>query len=316
MKVNDTIYVAGHTGLVGSAIAERLYSKGLRAVITKTRAELDLTDSAAVEHFFSKLLPEYVFLAAGKVGGIQANMEQPAEFMRENLAIQANIIHNAYKHGTKKLLFFGCACMYPRDCFQPMKEEYLLTGPLEPTNEAYSIAKLAGMKMCQSYDRQYKTNFISCLVENLYGPRDHFNSPDAHVVPALIRKFSAAKSAGEPEVVLMGSGRARRSFLFIDDLVDAALFLMKNYDSPDPINVGGARNCSIAELAEAIRAITGYAGKVRFDTSKPDGMPLKALDPSKLSALGWKAATSLTDGLEKTYAWYLNNAAHNQRTSA
>ena len=304
MEYNSKIYVAGHRGLVGSAILRRLESEGYKNIIHKTRKELDLTRQSAVEAFFEKEKPEYVFLAAAKVGGIYANSTYPAEFIYSNLMAQANIINAAHIYGAEKLLFLGSSCIYPRDCPQPMKEEYLLSGYLEPTNEPYAVAKIAGIKMCQSYNRQYGTNFISVMPTNLYGPNDNFDLMDSHVLPALIRKFHEAKVNDKPYVEVWGSGNPKREFLFVDDLADACLFLMENYDKSEIINIGTGEDISIKELAEMVKEIAGYEGDIRFDSSKPDGTLRKLLDVSRINSLGWKAKTPLKAGIEKTYEWY------------
>lgn len=305
MRKTDKIYIAGHTGLVGSALVRRLEKDGYTNLITKTHSELDLNDEKAVKDFFEGEKPDYVFLAAGKVGGIVANDTHPAGFIYENLKIQTNVIHSSWETKVKKLLYLGCSCLYPRNCSQPMREEYLLTGPFEPTNEAYSVAKLAGLKMCQAYNHQYKTSFICCIAENLYGPNDKLDLENSHVIPAMIMKFHSAKVKKEPNVVIWGSGKPRRGFLYVDDLVGACLFLMKNYNSSEIINVGSGVDISIRELAEIIKEIVGFTGEIKFDTTKPNGMPKKLLDSSKISFLGWRSKTSLKEGLEKTYRWWL-----------
>ena len=306
MEKDSRIYVAGHNGLVGSAIYRKLQQEGYANIICRTHKELDLCNQAAVEDFFKQERPEYVFLAAAKVGGIMANNTYPAEFIYINLAIEVNVIHCAYKYGVKKLLFLGSSCIYPKHSPQPIKEEYLLTGALEPTNEPYAIAKIAGIKMCQSYNRQYGTNFISTMPTNLYGPGDNFDLETSHVLPALIRKFHEAKLSGT-SVTLWGTGTPRREFLYVDDLADACLFLMDNYDGNEIINVGVGKDISIKELAELISDVVGYKGEIIYDTSKPDGMPVKRLDVSRINSLGWYAKTSLKEGIEKTYQWYLEN---------
>ena len=265
---------------------------------------MDLTRQSAVEAFFEKEKPEYVFLAAAKVGGIYANSTYPAEFIYSNLMAQANIINAAHIYGAEKLLFLGSSCIYPRDCPQPMKEEYLLSGYLEPTNEPYAVAKIAGIKMCQSYNRQYGTNFISVMPTNLYGPNDNFDLMDSHVLPALIRKFHEAKVNDKPYVEVWGSGNPKREFLFVDDLADACLFLMENYDKSEIINIGTGEDVTVKELAETVKEEVGYAGEIRFDKTKPDGTPRKLLDVSRINSLGWKAKMPLREGIEKTYEWY------------
>ncbi|MDO9287287.1 MAG: GDP-L-fucose synthase [Thermodesulfovibrionales bacterium] len=304
MEYNSKIYVAGHRGLVGSAILRRLESEGYKNIIHRARKELDLTRQSAVEAFFEKEKPEYVFLAAAKVGGIHANSTYPAEFIYSNLMVQANVINAAHIYGVGKLLFLGSSCIYPRDCPQPMKEEYLLSGYLEPTNEPYAVAKIAGIRMCQSYNRQYGTNFISVMPTNLYGPNDNFDLMDSHVLPALIRKFHEAKVNDKPYVEVWGSGNPKREFLFVDDLADACLFLMENYDKKEIINIGTGEDVTVKELAETVKEVVGYGGEIRFDKTRPDGTPRKLLDVSRINSLGWKAKTPLREGIEKTYEWY------------
>ena len=305
MKEDSKIYVAGHRGLVGSAIVRRLKTSGYKNLLLKTRKELDLVRQGDVEGFFDKERPEYVFLAAAKVGGIGANSTFPAEFIYSNLAIQTNIIHSSYLYGAKKLLFLGSSCIYPKHAPQPMKEEYLLSGYLEPTNEPYAVAKIAGIKMCQSYNRQYGTRYISVMPTNLFGPGDNFDLKTSHVLPALIRKLHEAKMRGDKSVEVWGTGAPRREFLYVDDLADAALFLMKTYEDNDIVNVGVGRDQSIRELAKMVGEVVGFEGGLRFDYTKPDGTPLKRLDVSKLTGLGWQAQTPLEEGLKKTYQWYL-----------
>lgn len=290
--------------MVGSAIARRLASDGYSRLLLRCRAELDLTRHAEVQEFFQKERPEYVFLAAAKVGGILANSTRPAEFIAENLAIQSNVIDAAYKNGAKKLLFLGSSCIYPKLAPQPIREECLLDGPLEPTNEWYAVAKIAGIKMAQAYRAQYGFSAISLMPTNLYGPGDNFDLQSSHVVPAMIRKFHEAKISGAPAVTLWGSGTPRREFLHVDDLADAAIFAMLHYDSAQILNVGVGNDLTIAELAEIVRSITGFEGSIEWDKSKPDGTPRKLLDVSRLSALGWKASTPLRRGLEGAYLWY------------
>jgi len=304
MEKDSKIYIAGHRGLVGSALVRKLTEMGYMNLIARTHAELDLTRQRDVEDFFDKERPEYVFLAAAKVGGILANNTYPAEFIYSNIVVQSNVIHSSYLFGVKKLSFLGSSCIYPRDCPQPMKEEYLLSGYLEPTNEPYVVAKIAGIKMCQSYNRQYGTNYISVMPTNLYGPNDNFDLQNAHVLPALIRKFHEAKVADQKEVVVWGTGSPRREFLYIEDLADACVFFMNNYNSSEIINIGVGKDISIRELALMVKEIVDYNGELVFDTSKPDGTPRKLLDVSKLSSLGWKAKTSLEEGIKKTYEWY------------
>jgi len=303
MKKDATIYVAGHTGLVGSAILRKLQAAGHTRLLTRSHQELDLTERAPVEQFFQAEAPEYVFLAAARVGGIQANDAYPAEFVYQNLAIQTNVIDLAYRHGVKKLLFPGSSCIYPKTCRQPMKEEDLLTGRIEPTNQPYAVAKLAGLEMVRAYNRQYGTHFITPIPANVYGVNDHFGA-DSHVVAALIQKFHRAKIQAETTVTIWGTGRPRREFFYVDDLADACLFLMENYDRNEVINVGTGRDTSVAELVDRIVDLVGYPGEVVYDTTKPDGNPQRLLDISRMSALGWQARTSLEEGLRRTYEWY------------
>jgi GDP-L-fucose synthase len=305
MDKNARIFVAGHRGLVGSAICRCLRREGYDRLILQSRAELDLTDHSAVESFFRREQPEYVFLAAAKVGGILANSTYPADFLRENLAIQNNVIDAASRHGVKKLLFLGSSCIYPKLAPQPIREEYLLTGPLEPTNEWYAIAKIAGIKMAQAYRRQHGFNAISLMPTNLYGPEDNFDLSSSHVLPALIRKAHEAARAGARELVVWGTGTPRREFLHVDDLADASLFLMQNYDDPEIINVGTGTDISIRELVDLIVRISGYQGEVVFDASKPDGTPRKLLDVTRMAALGWKPSIGLEEGIAGTWRWYL-----------
>ncbi|MBN1849832.1 MAG: GDP-L-fucose synthase [Deltaproteobacteria bacterium] len=316
MDKNARIYIAGHKGLVGSAILRRLRSERYSHLITQSHQELDLMRQDDVEAFFQSQRPEYVFLAAAKVGGILANNTYPAEFIYHNIMIQTNVIHSAYLASVKKLLFLGSSCIYPKSCPQPIKEEYLLSGKLEPTNEPYAIAKIAGIKMCQAYNRQYGTHFISCMPTNLYGPGDNFDLETSHVLAALIRKFHEAKQNilsfdddSDTHVTLWGTGAPKREFLHVDDLADAVLFLMNNYDGNEIINVGVGKEISIKELADMIAGIVGFKGEIRYDPSKPDGMPLKLLDISRLSHMGWKNKVSLQEGIESTYQWYIRNQA-------
>jgi len=305
MKKDSKIYVAGHRGLVGSAIVRKLNDLGYENLIVRTRDELDLVRQGPVEEFFEKERPEYVFLSAAKVGGILANSQFPAEFIYSNLVIQTNIIHSSYLYGAKRLLFLGSSCIYPKHAPQPMKEEYLLSGYLEPTNEPYAVAKIAGIKMCQSYNRQYGTRYISVMPTNLYGPGDNFNLKTSHVLPALIRKFHEAKMGDDKSVEVWGTGAPRREFLYVDDLADACLYLMNNYDGDEIVNVGVGRDLSIRELAGMVGEVVGFKGALRFDHTMPDGTSLKLLDVSKLSALGWQADTPLEEGIRKAYQWYL-----------
>jgi GDP-L-fucose synthase len=300
-------YVAGHEGLVGSAILRRLEEDGFEKLLVRSRGELDLTDPRAVNNFFAAEKPEYVFLAAAKVGGILANATYPLDFLRENLVMELNVLDAAYRHEVKKLLFLGSSCIYPKFAPQPMKEEYLLTGELEPTNEPYAIAKIAGIKLCQAYRKQHGVDFISAMPTNLYGPRDNFDLNTSHVLPALIRKFHEAKQRTTSSVTVWGTGTPRREFLYVDDLADACVFLMDNYSADEPINVGVGEDVSIAELASLTREIVGYGGEISYDTSKPDGTPRKLLDVGKLNSLGWHSSTSLREGVEQTYRWLVNN---------
>jgi GDP-L-fucose synthase len=301
------VYVAGHRGLVGSAILRRLRGEGCENLVTRTHSELDLTDARAVNAFFEAEKPEYVFLAAAKVGGILANDTYPADFLWENLAIELNVIDASHRHGVEKLLFLGSSCIYPKFAPQPMKEEYLLTGELEPTNEPYAVAKIAGIKLCQAYNVQHRADFISVMPTNLYGPGDNFDLHTSHVLPALIRKFHEAKESGEPAVTVWGTGAPRREFLHADDLADACVYLMDEYSGSEPINVGVGEDISIKELAELVREVVSYAGEIVHDTTKPDGTPRKLLDVSKLHGLGWRAKVPLGEGIERTYAWFLGS---------
>jgi GDP-L-fucose synthase len=346
METASRIYVAGHKGLVGSAILRKLKREGYPKLILRSHKELDLTRQAEVETFFKAEKPEYVFLAAAKVGGILANNNYPAHFIYDNLVIQTNVIHAAYRTGAKKLLFLGSSCIYPRECPQPMKEEYLLSGKLEPTNEPYAIAKIAGIEMCRSYNRQYGTRFISVMPTNVYGPGDNFDLATSHALAALIRKVHEAKIGGQPAslktspcqdrqesedriqnvrirdqtseigdrrgietVTIWGTGTPRREFLYVDDLADACVFLMKNYDESEIINIGAGKDISIRELAEMISDIVGFEGSIEYDPSKPDGTPQKLLDVSRLTGLGWRAKISLREGIEMTYRWYVKEGA-------
>jgi GDP-L-fucose synthase len=304
------IYVAGHNGLVGAALVRALQRMGDAApLILRSSSELDLTDAAAVERFVAAERPSIVYLAAAKVGGIRANFTYPAEFIRDNLAIQTNVIHSAWRHGVRRLLFLGSSCIYPRLAPQPMREEYLLTGPLEPTNEWYAIAKIAGLKMCDAYRRQYGFQSVALLPTNLYGPGDNFSLEDSHVLPALIRRFHEAKLASAPEVVVWGTGTPRREFLYVDDLADAAVMLMQGDQSEALINVGTGDDVSIAELAALVKRVVGFEGGVRFDATRPDGTPRKLLDVGRLHALGWRHRTTLADGIAATYRWLLEHRA-------
>lgn len=307
MNPESSIFVAGHRGLVGSAIVRRLQAGGFRNLVLRDRNELDLTRQSAVEAFFADTRPEYVFLAAAKVGGILANDRHPAQFLRDNLVIQTNVIDGAYRNGVRKLLFLGSSCIYPKHAPQPMPEDCLLTGPLEPTNEWYAIAKIAGLKMCQAYRRQYGFNAISAMPTNLYGPGDNFSLQSSHVLPALLRKMHEAKEAGAAEVEVWGTGKPRREFLHVDDLADACLFLMGKYEGEGWVNVGWGRDETIAELAQTISRVVGFQGSLRFDASKPDGTPRKLLDTARLTALGWSPRIRLEEGIRSTYEWFLEN---------
>lgn len=305
MEKEGRIYLAGHTGLVGSNIREKLTRSGYPNLIVKTRNELDLIQQADVAAFFEREQPEYVILAAARVGGIWANDTYPAEFIYQNLMIQTNIIHAAYLSGVKKLLFLGSSCIYPKFAPQPIKEAYLLDGKLEPTNESYAIAKIAGIKMCQAYNRQYGTRFISVMPTNLYGPHDNFDLRTSHVLPALIAKLHQAKVEERAEVVLWGTGEAKREFLYVEDLADACLFLMDCYEDSEPINVGTGKDITIEALAKIIKEVVGYEGRISFDHKHPDGTPQKLLDVSRITNMGWEARTGLRDGIQLTYEWYL-----------
>ena len=300
------IFVSGHRGLVGSAILRRLQQAGFNHVLTATRGEVDLCDQRAVENWFAEKQPEFVYHVAGKVGGIQANATYPADFMYENLMIHATVLRSAWRHEVKKLLFLGSSCIYPRDCPQPMREDYLLTGPLEQTNEAYALAKITGLRSCEYYRRQHGCNFISAMPTNLYGPNDNFDLSGSHVLPALMRKFHEAKLTGDGEVTIWGSGTPRREFLHVDDLASACIFLMENYEDASTINVGTGEDLPIAGLAELVREVVYPEAKLIYDSSKPDGTPRKLLDVSRLHALGWKHRIELADGIRSTYAWFLD----------
>ena len=308
MDATSRIFVAGHRGLVGSAIVRRLEAEGLGArLLVRARAELDLTDRRAVDAFFEGERPTHVFLAAAKVGGILANDTLSGDFIRDNLLIQTHVIDAAHRFGTEKLLFLGSSCIYPKHAPQPIREESLLTGPLEPTNDAYAVAKIAGIQMCRAYHKQFGMRFACAMPTNLYGPNDNFDLKGSHVLPALIRKFHEAKRDGRGEVVVWGTGTPRREFLHADDLADACVFLVRNHDSPEPVNVGVGDDVSIRELAELVREVVGFEGDLVFDTTKPDGTPRKLLDVSRLHALGWRARTSLRDGISSAYAWFLQS---------
>ena len=307
MNINDKIYVAGGDGMVGSAIMRALREKGYGNILSKSIRELDLRNQQAVDNFFANQKPDYVFLAAAKVGGIHANNMYPAQFIYDNLMIATNIIHSSYKHDVKKLLFLGSSCIYPKMAVQPIKEEYLLSGYLEPTNEAYAIAKIAGIELCKFYRKEYGCNFISAMPTNLYGINDNFDLQSSHVLPALIRKFYEAKQQNSDSVVIWGSGAPKREFLFVDDLADACIFLMKEYNEALHVNVGTGEDIAIRELAAMIKNIVGYQGTITNDTDKPDGTPRKLLDVSLLHKLGWKHKTSLEEGIQKVYECYKKN---------
>jgi GDP-L-fucose synthase len=304
MEKNSKIYLAGHDGLVGSSIFRSLERSGYQNIVVKTLQQLDLTNQSNTENFFRNEKPEYVFLAAAKVGGILANQKYPADFIYQNLLIEANVINAAYKNEVKKLLFLGSSCIYPKYATQPIKEEFLLEGILEKTNEPYAIAKIAGIKLCQSYNRQYRTNYISAMPTNLFGIHDNFDLNNSHVVPAMIRKFHEAKMMGKPFVTLWGTGKPKRELLYVEDLADACVFLMNNYDNSDVINIGTGEDLSIKDLALLIKKIVGYDGDILWDSSKPDGTPRKLLDVSRLRSLGWKHMVNLEEGLRLTYEWY------------
>jgi GDP-L-fucose synthase len=306
------IFVAGHRGLVGAAVLRRLQASGFTNVLTATRTQLDLRDQAAVNYWFRDHRPQFVYLVAGTVGGIMANSTRPAEFIYDNLMIHGTVVEASYRSGVEKLLYLGSSCIYPRDADQPMTEDALLTGPLEPTNEPYAIAKIAGIKLCQSYRSQYGANFISAMPTNLYGPNDNFDLQSSHVLPALMRKFHDAKAAGVREVEVWGTGNPKRELLHVDDLADACTFLMDHYEGVQHINVGTGIDLSIRELAESVRDVVHPGAELAFDTSKPDGAPRKLLDVSRINALGWKATIELREGIASTYAWFLAN--HQQAT--
>ena len=307
MQSEGSIYIAGHSGLAGSAILRALQSRGYSRLIVRTHQELELTDAGAVKDFFQQERPESVFLAAAKVGGIQANNTIPAEFLRENLLIQTHVLHEAWQAGVKKLLFLGSSCIYPKLAPQPIPESALLTGELEPTNEAYALAKIAGIQLCKAYRKQHGANFIAVMPTNLYGSQDNFHPEHSHVLPALMRRFHEAQRDGLQEVTVWGSGTPRREFLHSDDLASACLFLMEHYDSPEIINIGWGQDCTIRELAEMIAETVGFTGTLKWDDSRPDGTPRKVLDNRKLSDLGWEPKISLQEGLKLTYQWYLEN---------
>ncbi len=307
MNFQEKIFVAGHRGMVGSALVRRLQADGYTSLLTRTRQELDLTDRAALREFFAQERPEVVIDAAAKVGGIQANFQYPVEFLRDNLDIQNNLITAAADFGVRKLLFLGSSCIYPKFAEQPIREEALLTGALEPTNEPYALAKICGIRLCQAYARQYGKCFISAMPTNLYGPQDNFDLQSSHVLPALLRKVHEAKNSGADHVVVWGSGNPRREFLHVDDLAEACVFLLKNYDAPEIVNIGCGEDVTIRELAELICRVVGFTGELRFDSSKPDGTPRKLLEMSKLFSMGWRPKISLEEGVASTYQWYLQS---------
>ena len=304
---NAELYLAGHSGLVGSAIHRALSAQGFHQIVVRPLNQLDLRRQAEVESFLAAERPQIVIIAAAKVGGIMANSTYPVDFLYDNLMINTNLIRSSFENGVEKLLFLGSSCIYPRLALQPLKEEYLLSGPLEPTNEAYAIAKIAGIKLCQAYHRQYGCRFISAMPTNLYGPGDNYDLQTSHVLPALIRRFHEAKENGAEEVVLWGTGSPRREFLFVDDLAEACLFLLDHYEDPQIINVGTGEEQTIRELAETVARIVGFSGRIAFDPSKPDGTPRKLLDVSRIQALGWKATTPLEEGIARAYRWFLEN---------
>jgi GDP-L-fucose synthase len=307
MEKNAKIYVAGHRGLVGAAIVQSLKSQQWDNIVVRTHSELDLTSKDSVDNFFREERPDYVFLAAAKVGGINANNTYPVDFIVDNLAIELNVITAAHTFDVDRLMFLGSSCIYPKFCSQPIKEEYLLTGSLEPTNEPYAIAKIAGIKMCQAYNRQYKTRYVSVMPTNLYGPNDNFDLENSHVLPALIRKCHEAKLRGDDSVVVWGTGKPRREFLFVDDMADACVHILAQDDAVDTVNIGVGEDVTIRELAELVAVAVGYEGGMVFDTDKPDGTPRKLLDVGRLHSMGWRAKTSLKEGIQKTYQWFLDN---------
>ncbi|NMA33108.1 MAG: GDP-L-fucose synthase [Clostridiaceae bacterium] len=306
MEKDSRIYVAGHIGMVGSAIIRCLQQNGYENIIKRTHSELDLTNQSETEKFFEEKRPEYVFLAAAKVGGIHANDTYPADFIMENMLIECNVIRSAFRNNVKKLMFLGSACIYPKLCPQPIREEYLLTGALEPTNEAYAIAKISGIKMCQSYNKQYGTRYISVMPANLYGINDRFDEHNSHVIPSMIIKFHRAKCENQQFVELWGTGKPLREFLYIDDMAEACLWLMQNYESSELINIGSGNEISIRKLAEIIREVVGFQGEIRFDAAKPDGTPRRVLDNSKILATGWKPKVDMKEGIRREYEYYLS----------
>jgi len=307
MNKDSKIYLAGHAGMAGSAIDRKLENEGYTNIVTRTHKELDLTNQQQTQEFFQKERPEYVILAAAKVGGIKAHLTYPADFAYINIMIESNVIKASYDYRVKKLLFLGSSCIYPKQCPQPIKEGYLLTGPLEPTNEAYAIAKITGLKMCQYFNSQYGTNFITVTLSNLYGPNDNFDLETSSVLPALLRKFHEAKTNKKPYVEVWGTGNQRREFLYVDDLADAVVHLMNNYDGNEPINIGTGEDLTIKELAQLIKEVVGYEGEIRFDTTKPDGIPRRLLDVTRLHNTGWRHKIELKEGLELTYQWFKEN---------
>jgi len=307
MDRNAKIYIAGHRGLVGSALERSLRSEGCNEIITRTKSELDLRNQAKVEDFFRREKPQYVFMAAAKVGGIQANISYPADLIDDNLQMQANVLHFSWKYGVEKLLFLGSSCIYPRECPQPIREESLLTGPFEPTNQAYAIAKIAGIEMCQAYNKQHGTNFISVIPSNLFGPGDNFDPVNSHLMAALIRRFHEAKTQGKEQVVLWGTGTPKRELLYVDECARACLFLMDNYNSGEVVNVGTGVDLEIRELAEQVRKVVGFRGDLAYDATKPDGVMRKLLDVSKINSLGWRAESDLPEEIGITYTWFLEN---------
>ena len=313
MDKNGKIYVAGHRGMVGSAIVRALEKNGYHNIVTRTHKELDLTRQDAVEAFFEEEKPDYVFLAAAKVGGIVANNEAPADFLYENMILEMNVIHSAFKNNVKKLMFLGSSCIYPRMCPQPIKEEYLLTGALEQTNEAYALSKISGLKYCEYLNRQYNTDYISVMPTNLYGPNDNYHPTHSHVLPALIRRFHEAKVDKLPYVTCWGTGKPLREFLYVDDLADACVFLMNNYSGNETVNLGTGKELTIKELTELVAKVIGYTGEIRWDSSKPDGTPRKLLDVSKLESLGWHYKTELEDGIRLSYQDFLTNPMRAER---
>ena len=302
-----SIYVAGHRGLVGSSVVRHLEAAGFTSILTANRDDLDLRDQRAVNDWFVKHRPDYVYLVAGRVGGVAANSARPAQFLYDNLMIHATVVHAAHRTGAEKLLYLGSSCIYPRECPQPMREEYLLSGALEPTNEAYAVAKIAGVKLCQAYRRQYGSNFISAMPTNLYGPGDNFDLESSHVIPALIRKFQDAKVRGEDTVTIWGTGSARREFMYVDDLAECCLYLMDNYSAEQHVNVGTGEDLSISELADLVRTVVYPQANLRFDTSKPDGAPRKLLDLTRLHETGWRHRKPLLEGLAETYQWFASH---------